>query len=96
MKTNPPSARPKKKVKYIFAGFKAGKAIYGHNLHKGKVAETYKFGKAKGPCGVLKAKARIYPGHSRYSHYKAQFDNSKKYSKKASPRINTTVSVLRF
>jgi hypothetical protein len=56
----------------------------------GKVVLTYKFGKASGPCGILHAKSRLFPGHaSANAKYKVQFDDSKKLSKKASLKIVT-------
>lgn len=96
VKLNPPSAPLKKKVTYAFAGFAPGATIYGHYLHKGKVMLTTKFGKASGACGILKTKAPIYPGKSRYSSYAVQFDNSKKYKAGSSPKIDTSLTILRF
>jgi hypothetical protein len=77
-------------VKYTFAGFRPGKPIFGHFQSGGKVVLTCKFGKASGPCGILHAKSRLFPGHaSANAKFKVQFDDSKKLSKKASPKIVT-------
>src|SRR6202020_34649 len=54
--TKPAQARLSKKVTWYFSGFRPGRFIYGHYLRKKPVA-TAKFGRAKGPCGVLKVKA---------------------------------------
>jgi hypothetical protein len=94
VKTNPAAAKPNKKVVYSFAGFTPGKPIYGHYVHRGRVALTYRFGTAQGACGLLKAKAKIYPGKSRYTSYAVQFDDSKKYSKASAPKFQTSVTVL--
>jgi hypothetical protein len=72
------------------SGFRPGKPIFGHFQSGGKVVLTYKFGKASGPCGILHTKSRLFPGHGpRNAKYKVQFDDSKKLSKKASPKIVT-------
>ncbi len=93
---HPASARPHKKVSYHFAGFSPHKPIYGHYLHAGKVVSTHRFGRARGACGLLTARAPIYPGRSRFSRYTVQFDQSKRYNKHASPKIDTSVTILRF
>ena len=61
--TSPSSVRNvrKQKVTFSFSGFVPGKHIYGYYLLK-KVVAKVKFGKAHGPCGVLKQKALLYPG----------------------------------
>jgi hypothetical protein len=88
--TKPAVAPFNKVVKYTFAGFRPGKPIFGHFQSGGKVVLTYKFGKASGPCGILHAKSRLFPGHaSSNAKFKVQFDDSKKLSKKASPKIVT-------
>jgi hypothetical protein len=96
VKLSPPAAAPKKKVTYMFSGFAAGAIVYGHYLHKGRVTATRKFGKATGACGLLKTKAPIYPGKSRYSKYAVQFDNAKKYKRNASPKIDTSLTIFHF
>jgi hypothetical protein len=94
--TAPAVSKPSKKVTFNFAGFAAGKEIYGHYVHKGKLKLTYKFGRASGACGLLKTKAHLYPGKAKYDSYSVQFDNSKKYSKKTLPAIVATLSFFKF
>ena len=92
VKTKPAVAPYHRVVKYIFAGFRPHKPIFGHYFRGGKLAVTHKFGKAKGPCGILHAKSRLFPGHGpRNAKYKVQFDNSKKVNRKARPKIVTTL-----
>jgi hypothetical protein len=92
--TKPAQARLSKKVTWYFSGFRPGRFIYGHYLHKKPVARA-KFGRAKGPCGVLKVKAQFYPGgHPRFKSYGLQLDDSKGYSKHASPRIVTRLGTF--
>jgi hypothetical protein len=92
--TKPAQARLSKKVTWYFSGFRPGRFIYGHYLRKKPVARA-KFGRAKGPCGVLKVKAKFYPGgHPRFKSYGVQIDDSKGYSKHASPRIVTKLGTF--
>ncbi len=51
------------------------------------------FGTAQGPCGTLKARDRFYPGgHPRFSTYQVVFDQVKRYTQRARPRISTKLS----
>jgi hypothetical protein len=80
------------KVTWYLAGFRPSKDIYVHYLH-GKPVARMRLGRAKGSCGVLKARARLFPGgHPRYRRYRVQIDNARRYSKHATPRINTQLS----
>lgn len=90
--TQPREAKPTKRVTWSFSGFVAGKAIYAHYLHRGKVVATRSFGRDVGPCGTLKKKALFYPGHAKYSSYSIQVDNSRRYSKKTLPRVLSTLT----
>jgi hypothetical protein len=92
--TQPSVAKPSRKVTWRFSGFLPGHSIYIHYLHKGKVLNRMAFGKAKGPCGTLKARDKFYPGgHPHFSTYQVVFDQVKRYTKRARPRISTN---LRF
>jgi hypothetical protein len=83
----PSQAKLTSKVTWYFSGFTPGKVIYGHYLRKKPVARAT-FGRAKGPCGLLKVRARFYPGgHPRSSSYTLVFDSAKRYSKKTRPRV---------
>jgi hypothetical protein len=90
--TKPPTAAYSKVVKYAFAGFRPNKPIFGHYFRHGHVVLTHKFGKAKGPCGILHTQAKLFPGHSpQGAKYKVQFDDSKKLNPKAHPKIVTSL-----
>jgi hypothetical protein len=92
----PTEAALTKKVTWYFSGFRRGKFIYAHYLHK-KPAAQARFGRATGPCGLLKVKARFYPGgHPRFKTYTVQIDDSKRYSKHASPKIVTKLGTFAF
>lgn len=94
--TNPARAKPSKKVTYSFSGFKPGAQIYAHYLHRSKVTATARFGRSQGACGQLKRKAKFYPGSQRFTTYKVQFDDSRRYSPHSSPRFVATLRLFRF
>ncbi|HWF75338.1 MAG TPA: hypothetical protein VG186_18470 [Solirubrobacteraceae bacterium] len=89
--TNPLQAKPSKKVTWTFSGFIGGAEIYAHYLHGKKVTATTKFGRAQGPCGVLKKKAVFYPGKAKYNSYKVQVDDTRRYSLKSLPHWIATL-----
>lgn len=95
VKTVPATASYRKVVTYVFAGFRPGKPIFGHYFRGGKLVVTHKFGKAKGACGALSAKAKLFPGNGpRGAKYKVQFDDSKKLNPKANPKIVTSLGAV--
>ncbi len=89
--THPLEGSPSKKVTWLFSGFVSGAEIYAHYLHKGKVTATATFGRAQGPCGVLKKKAVFYPGNAKYSIYKIQVDDARHYLAGTLPRWVATL-----
>lgn len=92
--TRPARAKFTRKVTWFFSGFEPGKPIYAHYLRRRPVAKT-RFGKAKGACGVLKARALLFPGgHPRFKTYRVQIDDSKHYSKHTLPRFVTTLGTF--
>lgn len=95
--TNPSVANPSKVVHFSFSGFKPGKVVYAHYLRGKKVVATQKFGRAKGICGLLKAKARLFPLHNPPSGtYKVQIDDSRTYHAKSLPRVDSSLQIERF
>lgn len=96
--TKPGSVRNvrKDKVTFSFSGFAPGKHIYGYYIRK-KVVAKAKFGKAQGPCGLLKQKALLYPGgRPSKDQYKVTFESSSRYDKNAFPRVTGTLNILHF
>jgi len=94
--TKPMEAKPSKKVTFTFSGFLPGTEIYAHYLHGKKVTATARFGRAVAPCGLLKTKAKLYPGKRKFQTYKVQFDDSRHYSAKTLPRWVSTLSIFTF
>jgi len=93
---SPAEAKPKKKVTWSFSGFTPGAPVYAHYLHRNKVIATASFGHTSGPCGLLKKRAVFFPGHSKYSTYKMQIDDSHHYSAKALPRVLASLTTNLF
>jgi hypothetical protein len=90
--TKPTTAKPTRKIAWHFSGFTPGKTIWIHYLRK-KVVARMSFGKAGGPCGTLTAKRTLFPGgHPQFSKYTVVIDQVKRYTKRARPRIQTTLS----
>ena len=95
--TSPSVANPSKVVHFSFSGFKPGKVVYAHYLRANKVVATQKFGRAKGVCGLLKSKARLFPLHNPPSGtYKVQIDDSRSYRAKSLPRVDSSLQIERF
>ncbi len=91
--TQPAVAKPTRRVTWRFSGFVPGHTIYVHYLRKGKVLQRMTFGRANAPCGTLKTRDRFYPGgRPHYSKYTVVFDQVKRYTKRARPRITTVLS----
>ncbi len=96
--TKPGSVRNvhKDKVTFMFSGFVPGKNIYGYYVRR-KVVAKARFGRAQGPCGVLKQKALLYPGgRPSKDSYKVTFESSSRYSKSVFPRVTGTLNILHF
>lgn len=92
--TNPHKAKPAMKVTYSFSGFRPGAPIYAHYLHRNEVTTTANFGRSRGACGQLKRKAKFYPGRQRFTTYKVQFDDARRYSPHSSPRFVATLRLF--
>jgi hypothetical protein len=96
--TSPGSVRNVRndKVTFSFSGFVPGKHIYGYYVRK-KVVAKAKYGKAQGPCGMLKEKALLFPGgRPSKNQYKVTFESSSTFSKSAFPRVTGTLNILHF
>jgi hypothetical protein len=86
----------KDKVMFSFSGFTPGKHIYGYYVRQTVVAKA-RFGKASGPCGVLRQKALLFPGgRPSKDEYNVTFENSSKFSKNVFPRVTGTLKIIHF
>jgi hypothetical protein len=91
----PLTGRPTATTTWRFAGFTAGKSIYGHFRFGGKTVRNYRFGKASGVCGTLKATARRLPARSRPGTWKLQIDQRMTYSDATRPRVTASFTIRR-
>jgi hypothetical protein len=86
---------PRAKRTWAFAGFPSGSTIYGHFRFKGKTVSNYRFGRATGPCGMLKTTARGIPvSRVHVGKYLVQIDTNKHYNKAAVPSLKATITVF--
>jgi hypothetical protein len=92
--TSPGQAPLTRKITWYLSGFSPDSYVYVHYLHNGPVARA-RLGRATGACGLLKVRARLYPGgHPRYKKYAVQIDDSRRFSKHASPRIERVLEAF--
>jgi hypothetical protein len=74
------------RITYYFGGFRPGKQIYGHYFIGKRLTGRKRFGKARAPCGTLKAKATGYPiSKAQPDKWTVYYDNVKKFKKNAFP-----------
>jgi hypothetical protein len=92
--TVPAKAKPQRRVTWYFSGFTSGRAVYGHYLRGKHQVARVRFGRAHGACGLLRVKRTLLPAHLRNRKYGVQLDDSKRYSRRARPRIDTTLNVF--
>lgn len=85
-----------RKTRWAFSGFPEGKEIWGHYLYRHKLLARQKFGRAKGPCGLLTTRARMYPATPHHRVYQIQLDSSRHYSTHTSPRLVTKIGLQLF
>ena len=90
---NPVTGEPSEKATWKFSGFTSGAEIYAHYLHGTKVTGTAKFGRASGPCGLLRKRAQFYPGKAKYDTYMVQIDDSPRFSPSSFPRVDTQLRI---
>jgi hypothetical protein len=82
------------KTNWSFSGFTPGRFIYGHYTIRGRQVARTKFGRAKGPCGLLKTRAKLFPATPHHKSYPVQWDSAKKYSKHSKPKITSRVTLM--
>ncbi|MGH2909016.1 MAG: hypothetical protein ACRDK8_06955 [Solirubrobacteraceae bacterium] len=84
------------KTRWSFSGFPEGKPIYAHYLYGKKLLAKQRFGRAKGPCGLLTVRKRLYPATPHHRVYRLQLDSKSRYSRHSSPRLVTKVGLELF
>jgi hypothetical protein len=92
----PGQSKPHKRITWNIAGLPGQKAIYGHWRFGGKTRANHRMGVPKGPCGVLRVKARqIEASKIRFGTWTVQFDFNRVYDKHAAPRATVKITVFR-
>jgi hypothetical protein len=72
---------------WSFSGWPVGRPVYIHYLVKGRAVARESFGRARGPCGLVRARRPLYPAKPHHAHYRTQIDTHARYSPHASPRF---------
>jgi hypothetical protein len=86
----PLGGRPRQKTTWHFAGFPAGRAIYGHYRFRGRTMKNYRFGTPVGPCGTLTVRGRRVPLPSsrlRSGLWTLQLDQRRHYRRSGARRV---------
>lgn len=86
----------KDRVTFHFSGFTPGQQIYGFYIHRQTIVRTL-FGRASGPCGVLRHRALLFPGGRPAKEvYTVAFESRRHYSRTANPQVKGTLNLFRF
>jgi len=89
--TNAPiDGLPSQTATWRFAGFTPGKAIWAHFRLNGKTVGHYRFGVARGACGLLTVKARRVPidlAQRKAGRWHMKLDHRRTYSATAPGRL---------
>jgi hypothetical protein len=84
-------------VRFHLFGFGRARTLYLHYLgRRGRLRTTVKLGATRGACGRLEtARRRLFPFRPGTGTWRLQFDSSRRYSRKAVPRIRLAVPIVR-
>jgi hypothetical protein len=94
---SPKRARPRSKIKFGVHALNPGQAVYLHYVFHGKQRYRKKLGTAKAPCGALVKRTRFFPvSRPAVGIWTFQFDNKKRYSKHALPRILLKIQIFKI
>jgi hypothetical protein len=86
--TTPGQGPASGRTNWVFSGFPTGATIYGHFIFRGRLRGTHRFGRAQGPCGTLKVKAKRLPVRKvSFGAWQVQLDTRARYRKGVQPSI---------
>jgi hypothetical protein len=80
------SGPPGERTTWRFAGFTAGRPIFGHFRYRGRTVRTYRFGVARGVCGTLTTRAPRVPVTARRGRWQLQMDQARRFDPATEPR----------
>jgi hypothetical protein len=87
---------PGQRATWRFAGFTAGRPIYGHFRYRGRTVRDYRFGVARGVCGTLTVRARRVPVRTaRPGRWRLQMDQVRRFDAATQPRRLIVFRILR-
>ena len=92
MTVKPKRGTPGKRKRIRARGFDQGKTVRYHV--RGPRKRNGKVGKAKGACGKVKKKVKIFGSKFPTGVYTVQFDQQKRFSAQASPRVVFEVTIF--
>jgi hypothetical protein len=90
----PRRARAGARFRLRGSGFLAGACVYMHVRGLGYKADR-RIARTSGPCGTFTSRERIVPASARSGRYRVQFDASRRYSKRTTPKVVGTMTVTR-
>lgn len=89
----PVGGSPRESVRWLFAGWKPSRVIFGHFVYRSRLRKTYRYGMATGACGTLDTFAPRFPTRPRRGHWYIQFDQVKRYDRGTRPRREQRVTI---
>jgi hypothetical protein len=93
---SPERARPSARITFRFSGFTPDTPIWAHYRYKGSVRANVRLGLASNPCGLLTVRRKQIPvSNAGIGLWSVQFDHNPKFSPRATPRRNATITVYR-
>ena len=92
---SPQRARAGRKLRLRGSGFAVGRPVFMHVRNHGLETDKRVSRSARGPCGTFSARTAVVPSNADSGRYRVQFDNSRRYSRRARPRLVGTMTVTR-
>ena len=89
------TGNPRQKVRFSISGFPPNKTVYGHWVFQRRVRATVAMGKVPAPCGIVSRRVRRIPARLRSGTWRIQFDTSRRYSARTTPRQILKLTVFR-
>ena len=70
----PKQTAPTRRVRFAGRGFTGDGPVYAHYVYRGRLRETVRMGRPRGPCGTFSARRRQIPVRARTGIWMVQFD----------------------